>query len=147
MKKAASIFVSVLIVSTVIAGTATVQGNNSLSASFDDINAELDALIYNVNAADITPDPIKTLLVKKLERAKAFKERAEIAYEGDDNEKAKKYLRKSKRQVESFSDRVKITDGISPEDKVNFLFQSDEIIEKIDNLIERLDDHANNHAE
>ena len=141
--KVTSIFVSVLIVSAVIAGTATAQGNNSLSASFDEINLELDALIDDVSAATITPDPIETLLVKKLERAKAFKERAKIAYEAGDNEKAKKYLGKSKRQVESFSDRVKITDGISPADKAWFQSKEAEIIDKIDNLIERLDGHAN----
>ena len=102
---------------------------------WNEINDGLDDLIAKVNAADITPDPIKTLLVNKLKRAKAFKERAKIAYEAGDKGRAKKYLGKSKRQVESFEDRVQITDGISPADKESFLEDSATIKEKIDTLL------------
>jgi uncharacterized repeat protein (TIGR01451 family) len=102
---------------------------------WNEINDGLDALIAEVNAADITPDPIKTLLVNKLKRAKAFKERAKISYEAGDNGRAEKYLGKSKRQVESFEDRVQITDGISPADKESFLKDSATIKEKIDTLL------------
>jgi sugar lactone lactonase YvrE len=105
---------------------------------WQDINKELDALIAKVNAAVITPDPIKTRLVNNLKRAKAFKERAKEAHEAGDNGLAKKYLKRSKRQVESFSDRVKITDGISQANKDEFLEEAAKIKEKIDNLIENL---------
>ena len=105
---------------------------------WQDINEELDELIAKVNAAVITPDPIKTRLVNNLKRAKAFKERAKEAHEAGDNGLAKKYLKRSKRQVESFSDRVKITDGISQANKDEFLEEAAKIKEKIDNLIGKL---------
>ena len=106
---------------------------------WQEINAELDALIDDVNAADITPEIIKRSLVNKLERAKTFKEVTKIAYEAGNSVRAKRYLELSKRQVESFSDRVKITDGISPADKASFLADSTEIQGKIQALIEYIE--------
>ena len=136
MKKAVSIFVSVLIVSTVIvgAGIATAQDNGTIQDSFDEINLELDELIDEVNGASI-PSFIKRSLVHKLERAKTFKDMAKIAYEAENNVRAKRYLELSKRQVESFEDKVKIKRQISQADKDSFLEKSAEIKDKIDTLI------------
>ena len=136
IKKAVSIFVSVLIVSTVIAGvgTAAAQDNGTIQDSFDELNLKLDELIDEVNGASI-PSFIKRSLVHKLERAKTFKDMAKIAHEAENNVRAKRYLELSKRQVESFEDKVKIKRQISQADKDSFLEKSAEIKDKIDTLI------------
>ena len=139
MEKAVSIFVGVLIVCTVIAGAwaAAAQDNATVQESFYEINLELDELIDEVNAADITPNSIKRSLVNKLKRAKTFKDIAKIAYEAENNVRAKRYLELSKHQIEFFENSVKITRQISQTDKDSFLEKSAEIKEKIDNLIEK----------
>ena len=139
IKKAISIFVSVLIVSTVIAGAgiATAQDNGTIQDSFDELNLELDELIDEVNDADITPSVIKRSLVNKLKRAKTFKDMAKIAHKAGNIKLSKRYLELSKRQVESFEDKVKIKRQISQADKDSFLEKSAEIKDKIDTLIKK----------
>jgi hypothetical protein len=134
--KAVSIFVSVLIVSTVIAGAgiATAQDNGTIQDSFDELNLELDELIDEVNGASI-PSFVKRSLVNKLKRAKTFKDMAEISHGTGNTKLSKRYLELSKRQVESFEDKVKIKRQISQADKDSFLEKSAEIKAKIDTLI------------
>ena len=99
-----------------------------------EINEELDALIEEVNAATITSN-VKRTLVKKLEDAKALKDKAHEQYEEGNIKNAKNELRKAKHKVELFENTVKKSKQISQADKESFLEKSSEIKDKIDALI------------
>ena len=73
-----------------------------------DINEELDALIDDVNAADM-PYKIKQKLIRKLEDAKVLKDNAKIEFEEGNFDYATKKLSGAKKLMESFEHMVKET--------------------------------------
>jgi hypothetical protein len=85
------------------------------------------------------PNIIKQRLLDKLVYAKELKDNTHEECLADNFDAATKKLGVAKSQVESFASMVEITRRISPADKASFLADANEIIGKIQALIEYIE--------